>query len=84
VALLIHYWSTSHLHRFTHTHDHLQMIEIPCTQVGGQLDGRTRATCTEVQRWAKLEQHSHAMYKIRTCFSSQYLHELNRFNFLFF
>jgi hypothetical protein len=30
----------------SHTHGYLQMLEIPCTQVGGQLNGRTRATFT--------------------------------------
>ncbi len=30
----------------SHTHEHLQMLEIPCTKVVGQLDGRTRATFT--------------------------------------
>jgi hypothetical protein len=44
---------TSHLYRFTHTQDHLQMLENPCTQVGCQLDGRRRATFTVfyIQHW---------------------------------
>jgi hypothetical protein len=50
------------------THDKLEMLEIPCTQVGGQPKGRTRATFTSLCRY--ILHREETMVKTKATFTS--------------